>query len=188
VTQLGDVLESVRQSITIDPLGTYTNLGVRSFGRGVFHYPDCIGADLSKLKFFIFQVPSLVVSNIKAWEGAIALTSDKDEGCVASNRFLFYVGKEGRADIRYIYQFLLSAAGRRSLEASSPGSADRNRTLSIKAFERIDLDLPSYEEQVAHADHLQKRLDLIRHARNVAREQQELLDDAWYACVDEAFS
>jgi type I restriction enzyme S subunit len=162
MTRLGEVLIPVRRSIRIDPLASYTNLGVRSFGRGVFHYPECNGAELSKLKFFTFPVPSLVVSNIKAWEGAVAMTSSDDDGCVASNRFLFYSAKDKSVDLRYVYQFLVSYKGRNALASVSPGSADRNRTLSIKAFEKIDVDFPDYEVQARQADLLQRRLHLIR--------------------------
>jgi len=47
MTRIGDVLKLARQSIEPAHDTIYTNIGVRSFGRGVFHYPACPGSELS---------------------------------------------------------------------------------------------------------------------------------------------
>lgn len=187
MVRIGDALRLSRNSVEVDPMAMYANIGVRSFGKGVFHYPECAGADLSKLRFYTFPIPSLVVSNIKAWEGAVAMTSEADEGCIASNRFLFYVPKHDNVCVRYIYHYLLSYPGRRALGAASPGSADRNRTLSIKSFENIEMDLPQFQDQVRLADELHARLELIERARHLIQEEEQLLDRMRSSLLDEAF-
>jgi len=89
----------------------------------------------------------LVVSNIKAWEGAVALTTQSDANRIGSNRFLMYASDQAKADLSYILGYLLSEEGLSQLQAGSPGSADRNRTLSISNFEAIEVPLPSIEAQ-----------------------------------------
>ena len=68
----------------------YTSIGIRSFGKGIFHYDRALGGQLGSLRFFEIQPDRLVVSNIKGWEGAIAVSSTADAGHLASNRFLSY--------------------------------------------------------------------------------------------------
>jgi type I restriction enzyme S subunit len=155
-TPMGDILELVREPVDIDPARPYRKIGIRSFGKGIFHYDPMPGDQLGKLRFFRLRANELVLSNIKAWEGAIAVSGESDEGLVASNRFLTYRPRTAHSvDVRYLKYFLLSDPGSELIQRASPGSADRNRTLGIKAFEAIEIPLPPIEEQCAIATRLE---------------------------------
>jgi restriction endonuclease S subunit len=124
---------------------------MRSFGKGIIRYEPVPGRELSKLRYYKFPIEALALSNIKAWEGAISVTDDRDTDCVASNRFLFYSPRDDRINVSYIRHYLLSREGIAKIGAASPGSADRNRTLSIQGFEAIGISLPSRGIQDATA-------------------------------------
>lgn len=141
------MLQLDRRPVTTEPLAEYQPIGIRSFGKGIFHYPPTLGSDLSKLRYFEVCPETLVVSNIKAWEGAIAVASDAEVGCIASNRFLSYVPIDNQIDIRYAAHFFLSERGLPLIQHASPGSADRNRTLAIDRFESLEIPLPNLSEQ-----------------------------------------
>lgn len=138
--------------VEIDPAALYVKAGVRSFGKGVFSYEASPGAEIGKLKFFELEPDRLVVSNIKAWEGAVAVTHQPEAGRVVSNRFLTY--SSDSVSLQYLRHWLLSAVGNHALQAASPGSADRNRTLAASRFEAIWVPLPPRPEQDRIADHL----------------------------------
>ena len=165
--RVGDVLRLERRPVTIDSMIEYVAIGVRSFGKGVFYYPPCLGSDLSKLRFFEVHSGALLVSNIKAWEGAIAVSSEADEGTVASNRFLSYFPIDNKIDVRYAHYLLLSQVGLPLIERASPGSADRNRTLSIDRFENVELAVHDLDEQPRVADYIDQ---LLTDARGIARQ------------------
>lgn len=158
--RVADVLELVREPVNIDPLHVYTSVGVRSFGKGLFHYESQDGSQLSKLRWYKLRPGELVVSNIKAWEGAIAMSSQQEVGCIASNRFLTYRPKDDRVHLGYLRHFFLSEAGLLLLGRASPGSADRNRTLAIDRFENLEIPLPDIEEQRRAASFLDRANDL----------------------------
>jgi type I restriction enzyme, S subunit len=160
--RVGDVLRLERRPVTIDPFREYEPIGIRSFGKGIFHYPPTLGADLSKLRYFELRPEELVVSNIKAWEGAIAVASDAEVGCIASNRFLSYAPVDGQIDVRYAAYFFLSERGLPLIQRASPGSADRNRTLAIDRFEDLDIPLPDPNEQLRIVARLDAVLTRIR--------------------------
>lgn len=162
LVRVGDVLELRRRPIHVDPLAEYVSIGVRSFGKRIFHYEPMLGTQLSKLRFFEVHPGELVVSNIKAWEGAIAVSSETDRGCIASNRFLTYVSPSNEVDLRYVCHFLLSEKGLPLIQRASPGSADRNRTLAIDRFENLEIPLPDRDEQ-----------------RRVVARLETLLSEAW---------
>jgi type I restriction enzyme S subunit len=139
---LGSLMSVSRTPIEILPGDKHQALGMRSFGKGIIRYEPVPGRELSKLRYYKFPVQALALSNIKAWEGAIGVTDDRDTACVASNRFLFYSPKDDRINVSYTRHYLLSREGIAKIGAASPGSADRNRTLSIQGFEAIEIPLP----------------------------------------------
>ena len=145
--QVGEVLRLERVPVEPDPMAEYVSIGIRSFGKGIFHYEPKLGAQLGSLRFFEVQPDRLIVSNIKGWEGAIAVSSAADTGHLASNRFLSYIPIEDRIDVRWARWYFLSESGIELIQRASPGSADRNRTLAIERFEALEIPLPPIEEQ-----------------------------------------
>src|SRR5438132_6408438 len=106
------------------PATVYVSIGLRSFGNGIFHYEPTIGSALGSLRFFEIRPNRLVISNIKGWEGAIAVSADDDEGCIASNRFLICVPIDDQIDVRWARWYFLSDGGIELIQRASPGSAD----------------------------------------------------------------
>lgn len=164
---IGELMSSTRQWIDIDE-GVYRAIGVRGFGRGMIRYPEVPAQELSKLRYYPLVPGALIVSNIKAWEGAVCLAAPADEGRVASNRFLQYVATSDEITTPWVEQYLLSSEGVACMSAASPGSADRNRTLSMAAFEAIEIPVPA--PQVAQA------VVSVARARRRVQAQQERRD------------
>jgi type I restriction enzyme S subunit len=144
---VGEVLQLERRPLEPDPTREYISIGIRSFGRGIFHYEPATGDRLGKLRFFEVVPDRLVLSNIKGWEGAIAVSTESEAGCIASNRFLTYAPIDDRIDVGWARWYFLSDAGLKRIQQASPGSADRNRTLAIARFEALEIPLPPLDEQ-----------------------------------------
>ncbi|MEV7777844.1 restriction endonuclease subunit S [Kitasatospora sp. NPDC088351] len=160
--RVGEVLTLTREPIEVDPGAHYRAIGMRSFGKGMIHYPSAPSSELSKLRYFNFPADALALSNIKAWEGAISVTSIEDATHIASNRFLFYRPLDKRVNVSYLRHYFLSKQGLAQISACSPGAADRNRTLGVKRFENIEFALPPREEQDRVASTLDDLADRIR--------------------------
>lgn len=144
---VGDLFELNRSEVSIDPHENYRAVGVRSFGKGIIRYSAVSGGELSKLRYFSLPGNAIVLSNIKAWEGAIALTDEHEEHYVASNRFLSYTPVSEDVNLSYVRHYLLSKRGLEQIGKISPGAADRNRTLGRKSFEKMHLPLPEIGQQ-----------------------------------------
>ncbi|WP_147255396.1 restriction endonuclease subunit S [Streptomyces sp. PT12] len=161
--RMGDVIALERTALDIDPDSEYRVIGMRSFGKGVIRYPASLGSEVSRMNYFTFPAEALILSNIKAWEGAIGITSrEESRDYVASNRFLTYVPVDDRVNIGYLRHYLLSREGLAKVSAASPGGADRNRTLGRKRFEALTFRLPprSVQDRIARTlDALAERLD-----------------------------
>jgi len=144
---LGDILELSRRPVDVTTGGTYTEIGVRSFGRGLFVKEPVSGVSLGSKRVFEVQQGDLVVSNVFGWEGAVAIADAEHSGLIGSHRFMTWTPRAPNVLTSFVCHYLLSDVGLEALRAASPGSAGRNRTLSIVNFENIQVPLPRRDEQ-----------------------------------------
>lgn len=152
--RVGDVLELQRRLVEPELDRDYVEIGVRSFGRGLFLKEPISGAQIGSKRVFAIEPNDLVVSNIFAWEGAVAVASDEAAGTVGSHRFMTWTTTQDHVHVPFVAHFFASEAGLELLRAASPGSAGRNRTLSIKNLQDIKIPLPPIDEQRRIAAHL----------------------------------
>jgi type I restriction enzyme, S subunit len=152
--RVGEVLELQRRPVAVIPDAAYREIGVRSFGRGIFHKEPLSGIELGNKRVFEVRPGDLVFSNVFAWEGAVALASEQEAGMIGSHRFMTYTPRDDSVNQRYLRHFFSSERGVELLSIASPGSAGRNRTLAVERFEAIEIPLPDIDEQRKIADHL----------------------------------
>lgn len=154
--RVGDILKLVRRPVVVDPLTDYEEIGIRSFGRGIFHKEPISGAALGDKRVFEIHPGELVLSNVFAWEGGIAVSSASDEGKIGSHRFMTYQPVDNsQVDISWAGWFFLSEPGMELIRKASPGSAGRNRTLAVERFAALKVPLPPIAEQRRVAARLQ---------------------------------
>lgn len=133
---------------------------------------------------FRIEPGDLVISNVFAWEGAIALATQAEAGMIGSHRFMTYVPKDERIDASWAAWFFLSEPGLELIRVASPGSAGRNKTLAIDRFESLEIPLPPPDEQRAIANELSAIRELsLGLARRAAR-SAELAQAAQHSMVD----
>lgn len=144
---MADVAPLVRRPVEVTRDASYEEIGARAFGRGLFFKPTLRGDSLTWQKLFRIEAGDLVISNIKAWEGAFAVAGSNHHGKVASHRYLTCVADQGRLLPGVLWFFLQSRDGLAQIEAASPGSADRNRTLAQDRLAAIEVPLPPLDAQ-----------------------------------------
>jgi type I restriction enzyme, S subunit len=154
--RVGDVLSLRRHMLNIELEKEYQEIGVRSFGRGIFHKAPVSGADLGSKRVFRIEPRDLVLSNVFAWEGAIAVASDAESGKIGSHRFMTFVPADDRINTSWASWFFRSKQGLELIRQASPGSAGRNRTLAIDRFEALEIPLPPIDEQRSVAERLDR--------------------------------
>jgi len=180
---LREVAPLNRRPVAVDIEKSYPAIAVRSFGRGTFHKPPLVGSEVTWEKAFLVKAGDILVSNIKAWEGALAVARQEDDGRVGSHRYLTCVPIEGIATARFVCSYLLSPEGLHGVSEASPGSADRNRTLSAKGFMSIPIPVPKYAEQLRF-DALCREVDALK---RLQAETAAELDALLPAILDRAF-
>ncbi len=180
---MGGVAPLVRRPITPKEGESYSELGVRSFGRGTFHKPSLDHMAIGTKKIYRIEPGDLVFSNVFAWEGAIAVAKHEDEGRVGSHRFITCVPKEKIVTPEFLCFYFLTPEGMQKIGEASPGGAGRNRTLGIAKLEKIEVPVPSYIDQLRFGT-LLKRMNTADAER---RESVILLDAIIPSLLDRAF-
>lgn len=171
--RVSNFAQLVRRPVQIDPADEYGEIGVRSFGRGIFHKPRVSGAEIGDKRVFFIAEGDLVVSNVFAWEGAVAVATADEVGRIGSHRFMTWVADPDQADVRFLLHYFTSESGLEQLRRASPGSAGRNKTLAIKAFEGLLIPLPGVEEQRAIAAKLDELSLATLHVADAATHRLE---------------
>jgi len=155
---------------------TYTPIGMFNRGRGIFHKPPMLGKDLGDSIFFPIEEGDLLFSGQFAWEGAIAVASTEDAGCIASHRYPI-----ARCDLsvvtpEYLHTFFLSSTGDLLLNHHSRGAAGRNRPLNPRTLMKEKIPVPPlhlqheisafFKEEQSVRREIEKEIGLIREYRD----------------------
>lgn len=147
VYMLGDCLSRVERPVEVKPNELYTQIGIRSHGRGLFYKEPVTGAALGNKAVFWIEPDCFIVNIVFAWEQAIGKTTQSEVGMIGSHRFPMYRPVNDRVDIDYLISYFLTKRGTDILEAASPGGAGRNKTLGQDRFLKSKITLPPIEEQ-----------------------------------------
>lgn len=168
---MGEIAPLARRSIQPRADELYREIGIRSFGRGVFHKPPTSGLDIGSKRVFRVEPGDLLFNNVFAWEGATAVATEAERGMIGSHRFLTCVTDKARADARFLNYWFMHPEGREQLLRASPGGAGRNRTLGVDRLAAIRVPLPPLDTQrriVARIDELTAKVKEARELRDAA--------------------
>lgn len=77
---LSEVLQLDINAVDIDANTTYEMSGVYGFGRGLFHREPLRGSETTYKRFHHLSVGQVVLSQLKGWEGAIAVVDPENSG------------------------------------------------------------------------------------------------------------
>lgn len=148
---LGEVAPQERRPVSVQSGQSYSELGIRSFGKGTFHKPAISAEQLGSKRLYHIHPGDLIFNNVFAWEGAVAVVKPEDAGRVGSHRFITCVPKPGVATTPFLYFHFTTEQGLHDLGDASPGGAGRNRTLGLKNLAAIRVPVPSHDKQAVFA-------------------------------------
>ena len=144
---IGDCLRRVEHPVEVDSDALYTQIGIRSHGKGLFYKEPVTGELLGSKAVYWVEPDCFILNIVFAWEQAIGKTTQAEVGMIGSHRFPMYKPVNNLIDIDYLVYYLLTKRGTDILEAASPGGAGRNRTLGQDRFMKSRIVLPPLDEQ-----------------------------------------
>lgn len=165
LTAIKNISTPIKNSFTPKQDELYQQIGIRSHTKGIFYKEKVTGKALGEKSVFWIEPNCFIVNIVFAWEHAIAKTTDNEIGMIASHRFPMFKPKEGIIDLDYLLFFFKSPRGKHLLGLASPGGAGRNKTLGQSEFLKLQIPVPSLNEQIAIASLLNtagKEIQLLK--------------------------
>lgn len=172
---LGDVLIPTLRPLN-KPDDNYVSLGIRSHGKGTFLKNDFDPEDIDIDTLYEVKENDLIVNITFAWEGAIAIAKKADDGALVSHRFPTYTFNKENGIVDFFRYIIIQPRFKYLLETISPGGAGRNRVLSKKDFFKIEIFIPSVDEQLAIANILltaDKEIELLKQKLELLKKQKQ---------------
>jgi len=153
--RIDSIFDRVTNQVNVVNDSDYSQIGIRSHGKGIFYKDSVKGVELGNKRVFWLEEDLFIVNIVFAWEMAIAKTTTKEIGLIASHRFPMYRPKKDKLNLDFILYFFLRKRGKLILELASPGGAGRNKTLGQKEFLKSKIYISnSVEEQEKIANFL----------------------------------
>ena len=128
------------------PNSGYWRLGLRSHCKGTFHTYVDAGNELETSEMNRVKSGNFILNITFAWERALAVTNNEDQGKLVSHRFPQFK-PNGDLAIDFFKHTLMDKRFKHHLELSSPGGAGRNKVLKVADMLKYELLVPSIKEQ-----------------------------------------
>lgn len=144
---LGDVLRLCIDAVPVDPSATYPMAGVYGFGRGLFTRSPLNGSATTYRVLHRLHAGDLVMSQLKAWEGAIARVTPQCDGSFLSPQFPTFRAVDDRLDSSYLEWYCRQPSIWEVLRRNARGMGARRDSVSPSALLSLQIPLPPLAEQ-----------------------------------------
>lgn len=144
--RFGHAAKMVFRSVNRIDNESYIAIGLYNRGRGIFHKEETLGQDLGDSTFSWVKPNDLIFSGQFAWEGAVALATEREDQKIASHRYPIYNAKNG-IESGYLFSYFRTHRGKFLMNDCSRGAAGRNRPLNTNRLEKELIPVPSSDLQ-----------------------------------------
>ncbi|MFZ6711868.1 restriction endonuclease subunit S [Undibacterium sp. TC9W] len=145
--KLGDLIELYEDKVRIQPTESYPQVGVRGFGGGLFPKAPVFGTETTYKTFNRLYEDAIVLSQVKGWEGAIAVCPRALSGMYVSPEYRTFRCKPNIASPRYMQEVVRSQWFWKYLQEATRGVGARRERVRPEKFLAIDLHMPSFSKQ-----------------------------------------
>lgn len=183
-TRLDNVMTRSQDAVHVDLSGSYPNLGMYSFGRGLFAKPPIEGANTSAKTLYRVSKGQFIYSRLFAFEGAYGFVPDAYDGFYVSNEFPSFDVDPARMDARWLASYLRTRERWTELATASTGLGVRRQRVPVEALLSYEVWLPPIDQQRDMVRAI-GRLSEVRRARAA---NSERIDSLVPAALNQEFA
>jgi type I restriction enzyme, S subunit len=170
--KLGDLIELHEDAVRIQPTEAYPQVGVRGFGGGLFSKSAVIGTETTYKFFNRLYEGAVVLSQVKGWEGAIAVCPKSLSGMYVSPEYRTFRCNTSLVSPTYMQEVVRSQWFWQYLQKATRGVGARRERVRPEKFLAIELHMPSFERQKT----IVAILNALERARKIRTEIQPSID------------
>lgn len=144
---LGEGLTQVEDVVPVDLDREYATLGVRSYGRGLFRRPTLQGSETRYKQFFRVRAGQFVYSKLFAWEGALGVVGDNEDGLYVSQEFPTFDIEPDVFDVGYVRHLAAWPELHNQLHDRTTGLGNRRQRVNADQLLATPVPCPDVDEQ-----------------------------------------
>ena len=181
--RLWEVLQIVDDSHKVQTDRSYPNLGIYSFGRGLFHKPPIDGLATSAVALRRVKSGQFIYSRLFAFEGAYGMVTDEFNGAYVSQEYPTFECDPHRVRAEFLVAYFKSVQVWKDVATGSKGLGNRRQRVQPAQVLGHELWLPPISLQTHLAD-VQAKVDTLR---SLQAETAVELDALLPSILDRAF-
>lgn len=156
LVRLSQLLRLDEEQVEVLPHGSYPQIGIRSFGMGLFKKPAISGSDTTYRAFNVLRAGMFVMSQVKGWEGAVGVTDDDLSGWFVSPEYRTFTCISGECDARYLSHLVGTTWFRKQLASATRGVGARRERVRPEMLLRLEIPFPECPRQTSAVGMLAK--------------------------------
>lgn len=147
IIPIHQLLELHEEAQSIDFDSEYPQVGVKSFGCGLFAKGAIAGSQTTYRTFNRLFAGALVLSQVKGWEGAIAVCPAELAGWFVSPEYRTFRCRDGEADPAYLATIVRKEWFWSRLRDATHGAGARRERVRPERFLNLELPMPDIARQ-----------------------------------------
>jgi type I restriction enzyme, S subunit len=183
IKKLGEILKLDEDAESIDVTGNYPQVGVRSFGGGLFPKGAVEGTGTTYRAFNRLYDGALLLSQVKGWEGAVAVCPPELAGWFVSPEYRTFRCIPSEARPRYLASLVRTKWFWSKLANATRGVGARRERTRPEQFLNIEIPMPNVEQQ-KHGESVFAQVDALK---ELQRQTDGELTALLPAILDRAF-
>ena len=144
---LSEYLELHEEAVPVEIGIPYPQVGVRGFGGGLFAKPPVHGGETTYRVFNRLYQGALVMSQVKGWEGAVAVTPKELEGYFVSPEYRTFRCKADVALTQYLAALVPTEFFWKRLKEATRGVGARRERTRPEQFLQLEFSMPLLSDQ-----------------------------------------
>lgn len=184
LTKLNDLIELDEEQETVKPAGSYPQVGIRSFGQGMFRKSATAGTATTYRAFNVLRAGKLVMSQVKGWEGAVAVCPPDLDGWYVSPEYRTFSCREGACDSVYLGFIVRTPWFQKHLASATRGAGARRERIRPEMLLGIEIPYPDIAGQHSGVSTLAR----LNQSRAMSEEIGPLSDALLASLLDRVFN
>jgi type I restriction enzyme S subunit len=140
-------LDEEQEPVRVD--GSYPQVGIRSFGQGMFRKSPTLGSETTYRSFNILRAGKLAMSQVKGWEGAVAVCPAELDGWFVSPEYRTFSCRGGECDPDYLAHLVKTRWFHQRLASATRGVGARRERIRPEMLLGIEIPFPDLAGQKA---------------------------------------
>jgi len=181
--RLSEVIQLADDSNKVEPNRSYPNLGIYSFGRGLFHKPPIDGLATSATTLRRVKAGQFIYSRLFAFEGAYGMVTNEFDGAFVSQEYPTFTCDPRHVRAEFLAAYFRPSNVWKDVAQGSKGLGDRRQRVQPTQVLAHELWLPP----VAWQDRLAEVRAKVDALKRLQSETAAELDTLLPAILDKAF-